>query len=267
LRGVTTVSDARAAGVALPRENVYGHVKRLEWIRQFLTPGSRVLEFGCGTGYMLTLPLRIWGYDARGVDLDAASIARGQAILSEAGESPDALLAVNLRDVLGPFDAIIASEILEHLDDSTLAEALALIRERLGPRGVLLVTVPNGYGWFELEALLLNRTPLGRMFRWGPVQGLMHRWRDRITHGYVDAAHPSTVADSPHVRRFTLRSLCATLEGAGFQVESTRGSVGFCGPFTNALLTGVEPFMRWNAGLGDRFPSLAAGFYVAARPA
>jgi SAM-dependent methyltransferase len=258
-------SQARAGSVPLPRENVYGHGKRLQWIREQLAPTDRAIEFGCGTGYMLTLPLRAWGYDVRGVDLDEPSIAYGREILAAAGQPPDALQAIDLRDVDGPLDALIASEILEHLDDATLAEALALIHARLKPGGLLLVTAPNGYGWFELEALLWARTPLGRLFRLGPVRGLAYRLRQRLNRGYLDAAHPSTVADSPHVRRFTLRSLRSTLEAAGFTVESARGSVMLCGPFTHALLTGIEPFMRRNAWLGHRFPALAAGFYVAAR--
>jgi SAM-dependent methyltransferase len=264
---MSTTAEPWAGTVPLPRENVYGHVKRLHWIRDQLRPGDRVLEFGCGTGYMITLPLRTWGYEASGVDLDAASIARGQEILAAAGQPRDALRAVDLREIDGPFDAVIASEILEHLDDATLADALGLIRERLGPDGILLVTVPNGYGWFELEAFMWERTPLGRLFRLGWIQGLLHRLRGRATGGYLDAAHPSTVADSPHVRRFTLRSVRATLERAGYVIESVHGSVAFCGPFSHTLLTGVESFMRLNGQLGDRLPPLAAGFYVVARPA
>ncbi len=254
-----------AGSVPLPRENVYGHVKRLHWIREWLSPADRAVEFGCGTGYMLTLPLRAWGYDVRGVDIDEVSIARGREILAAARQPADALLAVDLRDVEGPLDVLIASEILEHLKDDALREALALIHERLRAGGLLLVTTPNGYGWFELEALLLERTPLGWLFQLGAVQGLLHRLRWWMTGAYVDAAHPSTVAHSPHVRRFTLRSLRLTLESAGFVIESSRGSVMCCGQFTHALLTGVEPFMRWNARMGSRFPALAAGFYVAAR--
>jgi SAM-dependent methyltransferase len=252
--------------VPLPRENVYGHVKRLHWIRDRLRPGDRAIELGCGTGYMLTLPLRTWGHDVRGIDLDEASIARGREIMVAAGQPSDALQASHLRDVDRPLDAVIASEVLEHIDDAALAETLALIRERLRCDGLLLVTVPNGYGWFELEALLWDRTPLGWLFRLGPVQGLAQRIRFKLAgEAYVDAVHPSTVADSPHVRRFTLRSLNATLESAGFAVECKSGSVMFCGPFSHTLFTGIEPFMRRNAWLGDRFPRFAAGFYVAAR--
>jgi SAM-dependent methyltransferase len=246
---------------------VYGHVKRLHWIRDRLQPTDLVVEFGCGTGYMLTLPLRAWGYDVRGVDLDAASVTRGREILTAAGQPPDALQAVGLHDLEGALNIVIASEVLEHLDDAALAEALALIHEQLPPGGLLLVTTPNGYGWFELEATLWQRTPLGWVFRLGPVRGLLHRMRRRLAGAYLDAAHPSTVADSPHLRRFTLRALRRTLASAGFVVESATGSVMFCGPFSHALLTGVQPFMRWNARLGDRFPALAAGFYVAARRA
>jgi SAM-dependent methyltransferase len=259
--------QACAGEVRLPTENVYGHVKRLNWIRDRLRPSDRTIEFGCGTGYMLTLPLRVWGYDVSGVDLDEASIALGREILAAAGQPPDALRLVDLHDVDGPLDAVIASEVLEHLDDATLAEALSSIRQQLSPKGQLLVTVPNGYGWFELEALLWKWTPLGWLFRLGPVRGLTYRLRGLLSNGYLDAAHPSTVAHSPHVRRFTLRSLCDALELSGFAIEFTGGSVMFCGPFTHALLTGVEPFMRWNARLGSRFPALAAGFHVAARRA
>jgi SAM-dependent methyltransferase len=262
---MSNVFPQRAGSVSLPRENVYGHVKRLHWIREWLRPADRAIEFGCGTGYMLALPLRAAGYDVCGVDLDRESIARGREIMAAAGQPPEVLQAVDLRDVEGPLDVVIASEILEHLGDAALHESLLLIRDRLRPEGLLLVTVPNGYGWFELEALLWQRTPLGRLFRLGPVQGLMYRLRRLLAGPYEDAAHPSTVADSPHLRRFTLRSLCATLEANGFAVESTRGSVMCCGPFTHAVLTGVSPFMRLNAFLGDRFPALAAGFYVAAR--
>jgi SAM-dependent methyltransferase len=252
--------------VQLPRENVYGHVKRLHWIRDRLRPTDRAVEFGCGTGFMLTLPLRTWGYDVRGIDVDERSIARGHEIMTAAGQPQDVLQAIDLRDLEGPLDVVIASEVFEHLNDATLARALTSIHERLRHGGALLVTTPNGYGWFELEALLWNRTPLGWLFQLSVMQGLIYRLRCLFVGAYVDAAHPSTVADSPHLRRFTLRSLCKTLESAGFVVELTRGSVMFCGPFTNALFTGVKPFMRWNARLGDRFPALAAGFYVAARP-
>ena len=251
--------------IPFPRENVYGHVKRLHWIRDRLRPGARAVELGCGTGYMLTLPLRMWGYDVRGVDLDERSIAHGRELMAAAGQPPEALQAIDLGELGGSLDVVIASEVLEHLDDPTLARALASIHERLCHDGMLLVTVPNGYGWFELEALLWNRTPLGWVFRMGVVRGLTYRLRRLLAGPYLDAAHPSTLADSPHVRRFTLRSLCKTLEAAGFAVENTRGSVMLCGPFTHALLTGVVPFMRCNSRLADRFPALAAGFYVAAR--
>jgi SAM-dependent methyltransferase len=254
-----------AATVPLPRENAYGHVKRLGWIRAHLPRGRRALELGSGTGYMLTLPLRTAGYDVIGVDLDEPSVRYGRRVLADAGQPPDVLRAIDLRDVDDELGAIIASEVLEHLTDDILRDVLALIHAKLAPGGLLLVTVPNGYGWFELEALLW-RTPLGALFRLGPVQGLLLRVKRRLRGSeYLDAAHPSTVADSPHMQRFTLRRIRRVLSDAGFEVESARGSVLFAGPFSHLLFTGLEPLMRLNARLGDLAGPAAAGFYLAAR--
>ena len=147
----------------LPRENIYGHQQRLHWLRDNLRREDRVVEFGCGTGRLITIPLRAWGYDVTGVDLDEPSIERGRDLLREARLDPDALQAIDLADLTGPFDAVIASEILEHLDDDELRDSLALIRDRLVPGGKLLVTTPNGYSLFELENLLWYRTGVDRL--------------------------------------------------------------------------------------------------------
>lgn len=42
-----------------PKENIYGHIKRLEWIKEFISKDDLVVEFGCGTGYMIIYYLRM----------------------------------------------------------------------------------------------------------------------------------------------------------------------------------------------------------------
>jgi 2-polyprenyl-3-methyl-5-hydroxy-6-metoxy-1,4-benzoquinol methylase len=249
----------------LPQENAYGSVKRLEWIRERLDHSRRAVELGCGTGYMLTYPLRTWGFNVVGVDLDEPSIAYGRGVLAQAGIDPEALQVRDLRDLDGPIDTVIASEVLEHLDDTELDAMLDLIHDRLAPDGQLLVTVPNGYGWFELEAALWFRTGFDALARRFPLNRMIGAYRARAVGGYEDAAHPSTVADSPHKQRFTLRRIRRLLEAKGFEVRDVTGSVLFAGPFSNKLFTGMRRVMAWNARLGDRAPAFASGFFLSAR--
>jgi 2-polyprenyl-3-methyl-5-hydroxy-6-metoxy-1,4-benzoquinol methylase len=184
----------------LPRENIYGHQQRLLWLRDHLRREDRAVEFGCGTGRLITLPLRAWGYDVTGVDLDEESIEHGRGLLREAGLETEALQAVDLKELPGPFDVVIASEILEHLDDDELRDSLELIRERLVPGGRLLVTTPNGYSLFELENLLWYRTGIDWLYRRTRSRGLARRLR-RLKARHADwseAPEPMTLAVSPH---------------------------------------------------------------------
>ena len=101
--------------------------------------------------------------------------------------------------------------------------------------------------------------------RRGRRESAFARAKRTATGGYVAEAHPSTVANSPHVRRFRLRPLRRRLEQAGFEVLESRGSVLICGPISDLALTGFRRFMRVNAWLGRRLAPIASGFYVAAR--
>ena len=90
-------------------ENIYGHRKRLEWILRHIHPRQRVVELGCGTGYMITRPLLKLGYDAYGVDLDERSIAYGRELFQRDGLDPDRLQAQNINALPFQADVVIAS--------------------------------------------------------------------------------------------------------------------------------------------------------------
>lgn len=251
---------------ALVAETVYGSRKRLEWILAHVSRSDEVLEVGCGTGYMICRPLARAGYRIHGIDLDQCSIDFGKALLAAEGLDPDILSARSLADWPSHPDAIVASEVIEHLHDHELRPFLAEIRSRLKPGGALLVTVPNGYGWFEVEQFLWFSAGIGYLLFHGRVCHLIESTKSRwLGAEAINPGQPSTLAASPHVQRFTLSSIRRLLESEGFAVDEARGSVACSGPFTNLLFAGVAGFLRRNARWGDRLGRFASGYFLACR--
>jgi len=251
---------------SLLRETVYGSRLRLEWVLRHVTRADRIVEVGCGTGYMLCRPLAKLGFEVEGLDLDAKSIELGQDLLRKEGLDPSILACRTLRESKARPSVIIASEVLEHLHDGELDELLGEMRDRLGSGGRLLVTVPNGYGWFELEQLLWWKVGLGQLlFRTGICHFVEMTKSRRLGAAAIEAGPPSTLSGSPHVQRFTLASIKRRLERAGLRVTEARGSVVFSGPFSNLLFAGVEGVLRTNGRWGERVGRLAAGYFVACR--
>lgn len=245
------------------KENVYGSVRRLRWIRELIPDGASVLEVGCGTGYMITMPLLVSGVDARGLDLDARGIAYAQEIARLTGLDPDRFESTDLAAVEREFDVVVLSEVLEHQTDEDCAALLGLVHSRLSKGGLLLVTVPNGRGWFERESWAW-RHGLGRAIAVLRIDVALWHVRRLLVGDYTDAAFPSAVDSSPHLQRFSIDSIARMIESAGFTVQERTGTVLVAGPVSNMLVTGIAPLMRWNCRLGARFPARASGFMVAA---
>lgn len=105
---------------------------------------GRHLEVGPGHGLLLFMAARSGRFDqVAGWDVSATSLDHTGAALDKLGGAPVALAR---HDILGAlpaseaFDSIVASEVLEHLEQPE--QALATFRALLAPGGQLFVNVP-----------------------------------------------------------------------------------------------------------------------------
>lgn len=112
-----------------------------------LSPGDRVLDLGCGRGRHLHAVAQYGALAAVGLDLDFDDVRDARDAFAWAPDARD--WGVLQGDALktpfadGSFDAVVCSEVLEHLPD--YEAALAEIARVLRPHGVLAVSVPRAW--------------------------------------------------------------------------------------------------------------------------
>jgi SAM-dependent methyltransferase len=114
----------------------------LETIDRYAGRGGRVLDVGCGTGFLLER-LAERGYSGVGVDLSPESVEHARRRLREIGAA-DRLTAVvgsAYEPPEGPFDLIALTDVLEHLEDPRAC--LRALREQMAPTGLLVISTPN----------------------------------------------------------------------------------------------------------------------------
>lgn len=107
--------------------------------------GKRVLDIACGEGLGTGL-LRRWGAAAViGVDISAETIKAANERRSAADRNTVKFVCADavtfLEEAKTRFDVIVSSETIEHLPDPR--RFLELCKERLTPKGSLVVTCPN----------------------------------------------------------------------------------------------------------------------------
>lgn len=168
-----------------------------------VAPNASVLELGCGHGATGALALQ---------QAKCGNYVGIELVKSVAIQAREVLTAVHTGDVetmglpYGPetFDALICSEVLEHLVDP--GAVLARLVRLLKPGGSVFASSPNVSHWRVVAGLLRGR------FDYGEI-------------GTMDATH---------LRWFTPHSFRRLFEACGVQVDSV-GPLG-CSPFNRRLL-------------------------------
>lgn len=156
-------------------------------VKRYATPG-RALDFGCGTGWLV----RRLAANGSADGLERSEYALAEAARNNAGSQ----FYADVSEVpSGTYSALTCIHVVEHVEESGLADLFAQWRRVLTPDGVVLVVTPDLAG------------------RGAQIRG--EQWR-----GYDDPTH------------ITLRSHAfwkESLEAAGFEVIA-EGSDGLWDP-------------------------------------
>jgi 2-polyprenyl-3-methyl-5-hydroxy-6-metoxy-1,4-benzoquinol methylase len=149
--------------------------------------GLRVLDLGCGGGHNGEMLKKAGAREVVGVERDPGAAAEARERLDRVVECD--LAALDPAE-LGehPFDAILASDVLEHLLDAEGVLARAVTRLR--PGGAVVLSLPNVSNVYVFSQLLLKTWP----------------------------RRGSGIFDRTHVRWFAKRDMVRLLQGAGLEV-------------------------------------------------
>lgn len=151
-------------------------------LKKYLGGAATVLDYGCGMGNLIP-HLLLRGFQVTGADFSPQSMA---AVRAQFGSHPGFRGAFCPDELSGRFEAIIVVEVIEHLPDAALNEAMATIRNHAAPAAKVIFTAPNGE---DIAASSIFCAGCERVF---------HRWQ--------------------HVRSWSQESLRAYLASAGFTV-------------------------------------------------
>jgi len=158
------------------------HGKLLSWLGD--GKPRRLLDLGCSDGRLGEM-LRLQGHTVIGVDAHK---------LDGVGDRLDGFVEADLNlglppEVGGDFDVVLGADVFEHLADP--AALMAQLRSVLGPRGVVMASVPNVAHWYP---------------------------RVRVMFGKFDYERRG-VFDAGHLRFFTRNSFERMAKGAGMRVR------------------------------------------------
>lgn len=147
--------------------------------------GSRIGDFGAAP-FVLSAMLKILGYEVVAIDIEPEPFQEIAKLFSikviKANLECDHL---NLPD--GYFDAIVLSEVLEHLNPYYIGFTLSEVNRVLKDKGLLILTTPNIASLFRRIKLLLGIQPIYRY----------------------------------HVREYTKKEVEKLLEAFGFEIISS----------------------------------------------
>lgn len=230
----------------LPPEDSYGSQKRVRFFREVIDRHApkTVLDIGCGTGTVSAALAAVYPQvQFLGVDSDRRSLEHAQ---SRTRSSNLRFLYMNeLRDSQ-KFDLIVASEVIEHVEAPS--EFLRFIRGKLAKEGYVILTLPNGYGPFEIMGLVEGVIRVSGLY--SLLSAIKRAVPRSQRHKDVEV---DTLAVSPHVNFFSYRAILHLIAASGFNILEYRARTFLCGFLLDRILTGSR-FVKWNAVVADRLP-------------
>jgi len=226
-------------------------LKRLEFIYKAVSErvpkGGKILEIGCGIGN-ISRQLGHFGYSITGIDSDPVSIDFAN---SKNTKSNIQFINKNAEDYAeneNTFDAIICSEVLEHLfsPDSIIKLANKILKND----GIFVVTVPNGLGPRELlvtRPVIWLRDNSSFLYSLLVKIKMLFRFKGETIHSKSDHLD--------HINFFTLRNLHQMADKNGFKIVKTGKGNFIADVFPVSLISRLSiKFQEFDCRLAEKLP-------------
>jgi ubiquinone/menaquinone biosynthesis C-methylase UbiE len=239
--------------------NRVADLKRLDFIRknlkESLPPNGNVLDVGCGNG-IISLQLGQDGFNIKGIDVSDKAIEKARASNPFSNVQFEVADADKLKASGESFDAIICSEVLEHLNypGRLLKELLPILKDS----GILIVTVPNGNG--PREALVTKpflRLRKKNNWLWRSVLKI------KSGLGYSGTTIQSEADNLDHIQFFTYQDLQRLSHETGFRIDKISSSNFIDDIFPVSLLSRRLKFIqKFDSFIADLLPRTFTGGYL-----
>ena len=214
-----------------------------------------MLDVGCGNG-IISRSLGKAGYNVYGIDVSEKAIEKAKQLNKFPNVTFDILSAEQLVAEGKKYNAIICSEVLEHLNKPE--ELLATLYQSLTDTGVLIVTVPNGMGPRELfvtkPVIWLQKKD---NFIWYGIQKI------KKILGYKGTTVQSDASDLTHIQFFTRKSLNFLASQNNFKIIQF-GKTNFIEdvfPFS-ILSNRIKFLQKMDCAIADVLPYRCTGGFV-----
>lgn len=249
---------------------MYGHRKKALFFIRCLqeyavrhgiqASGVRVLEFGCGNGRNVALPVAERGFWVTGVDSHQPSVQAARAY----NRLPNVTFICSDFAAFRsdkPYNVVILSDILEHIQDPKhlLKHSLSY----LTADGIILISIPNGYGPFEIERYLVR---IGLL---KPLLGAIHLLGTikRKILGQSIPPRPAYNDECGHIQFFTLSAFHRLLGQTGIKIVRQANGCWFGSDLTSYLFRYLPPLIQFNLSIADRLPpSMVSTWYFECSP-
>jgi len=231
-------------------------LKRLKFIQSAIInlnkPGAKVLDVGCGNGNN-SRQLASLGFEVLGIDISNSTINEANRLNTYANLKFECIAAEKLS-IVNKFDAIICCEVVEHIHQP--APVIQTLTNLLKKDGVLIVTVPNGYGPREVIMTKPMQAAMKNKFTWSIIAGA------KKLLGFKGSTIQSEAEDLMHVQFFTKKSLIKLLQNQGLVLQKFKPTnfMESVLPFS-IVANRVNALQKFDNWLADQLPiSFSSGF-------
>lgn len=251
--GTYTMDNMAIGDIQSVPETAYGFrtklllfIHRIEKLREALHVEKgeiEILDVGCGNGIQMTFPLGAQGYSVLGIDSHEESLifAREKNPFPEVrflkGDTQHLYSLAFEKKI----HVIILSDILEHVEHPE--KLLHDCANFLHPSGIILVSIPNGRGPFEIENFILRKTGVLRLGY--AIRNALQKNPTEIPYNH----------ESGHIQFFNRSRFQKLIGNADLKITHFETGSFLCGSVTARIIGRFRPLTHLNLAIGRRLPS------------